>query len=197
MKNTDQHPATNTTPRSGLANTSILAIAVGALAAAILVWQLSGRAPNETAAIEGIQTFTNLKRDHSSSQQNYDQTPPVGGIHSEVWQNCGIYDTQIPLENAVHSLEHGAVWVTYQPDLADSEVQILRNLLRGKSHTLLAPYQYGALNKPVVAIAWGLKLELERANDPRLAQFVTRYANGPQAPEPGETCSGGTGTPIE
>jgi hypothetical protein len=196
MKKTNPFSAPKAT-RSGLATVSILAIGLGVIAVVILVWQLSRRSSSGSAAIDGVQTFSNLKRDHVPGRLTYDQKPPVGGVHDAVWQNCGIYDTQIPLENAVHSLEHGAVWVAYQPNLADAEVKILRDLVRGKSHTLLAPYQYGVLNKPVVAVAWGLKLELDRVDDPRLEQFVTRYANGSQAPEPGETCSGGTGTPIE
>jgi hypothetical protein len=35
------------------------------------------------------------------------------------------------------------------------------------------------------------------ANDPRIAQFIQKYAQGPQTPEPGAPCSGGTGTPAQ
>lgn len=147
--------------------------------------------------IEGVESFTNLARDHVTGSVSYPQTPPVGGKHSSVWQNCGIYDQPVPLETAVHSLEHGAVWIAYKPNLDDKDVQTLRALVRGRAYTLLAPYQYGALDHPVVAVAWGLRLPLERADDPRLAQFVNAYANGLQAPEPGAACVGGTGRPVE
>lgn len=42
---------------------------------------------------------------------------------------------------------------------------------------------------PASLIAW---TGLGSAADPRLAQFITAYAQGPQAPEPGASCSGGT-----
>lgn len=152
-------------------------------------------APGE---IQGIETFSNLARDHVEGNVSYPQIPPVGGKHSSIWQNCGIYDTQIRLENAVHSLEHGAAWIAYRPDLAQADVQKLRDLVRGKAYTLLAPYQFGVLDQPVIAVAWGVRLKLERADDSRLAQFVAKYANGPQTPEPGAPCNaGGTGRPSE
>jgi hypothetical protein len=94
----------------------------------------------------------------------------------------------------VHSLEHGAVWIAYRPDLPEAAVQTLRNLARGRTHVLVAPYP--DLPQPVVATAWGLQLPLEDAFDSRLPVFVSRYEKGPQTPEPGALCTGGTGTPI-
>ena len=78
--------------------------------------------------------------------------------------NCGIYDQPVPSENAVHSLEHGAVWVTYQPDLPQAEVDKLRQLVRGHSHLLLSPYP--DLPQPVVASGWGVQLQLPGAMIP-------------------------------
>jgi hypothetical protein len=146
------------------------------------------------AILDGVLTYTNLSRDHSEAPQTYAQTPPVGGVHSSVWQNCGIYDQPVQNEHAVHSLEHGAVWITYQPDLPQATVDQLRNLVRGHDHVLLSPYPN--LPKPVVASAWGLQLPLDDPADPRLSAFISRYESGPQTPEQGATCSGGIGTPI-
>jgi hypothetical protein len=151
---------------------------------------------NKEIEIKGIETFE-VTRGHKEGRLTYITTPPVGGEHSPNWQNCGIYDTQIALENAVHSLEHGALWVTYRPDLNPGDVQKLQDLLRGKPYTLLSPYQFGAMDKPVVAVAWGLRLQLESVDDPRLSLFVTKYANGPQSPERGGECTGGIGNPIQ
>jgi hypothetical protein len=111
-----------------------------------------------------------------------------------VWLNCGIYTTPVRNENAVHSLEHGAVWITYQPSLAPSAVQHLVSLVKGRAYVILAPYP--GLPAPIVASAWGLQLKLQTANDPRIAEFIQKYANGPQAPEPGGECTGGTGSPV-
>jgi hypothetical protein len=146
------------------------------------------------AVLDGVQTFSNLARDHSEAPQTYAQTPPVGGVHSSVWQNCGIYDQPIKNENGVHSLEHGAVWITYQPDLPQSAIDQLRGLARGHDHVLLSPYPN--LPKPIVISAWGLQMPLDALDAARLSAFVGRYESGPQTPEPGATCTGGIGTPI-
>jgi len=61
---------------------------------------------------------------------SYRQQPPVVGPHDAVWLNCGIYPTPVPSRNAGHSLEHGAVWVTYRPDLSATAISRLRSLVR-------------------------------------------------------------------
>ena len=43
---------------------------------------------------------------------SYEQDPPTNRGHSPSWQNCGFYSFPVQNENAVHSLEHGAVWTT-------------------------------------------------------------------------------------
>jgi len=143
--------------------------------------------------LQGIVTYSNLSRDHVNTKVTYPQNPPVGGAHSPVWQNCGIYSQPIANENGVHSLEHGAVWITYQPTLDTSSVEQLRSLVRGHNYALLTPYL--GLPSPVVISAWGVQLQVKSASDPRLASFVSKYEQGPQAPEPGSPCSGGLGTP--
>lgn len=148
----------------------------------------------QTADIADVQYFSGLTAEHTTGTVKYAQTPPVGGDHSDTPLNCGIYDQPVPNENAVHSLEHGAVWVTYQPDLPQAEVDKLRQLIRGHSHLLLSPYP--DLPLPVVASGWGVQLQLPGADDPRLARFLKKYEQGPQTPERGAECSGGTGKPI-
>ncbi len=119
--------------------------------------------------------------------------PPVGGDHDAIPQNCGVYAEPVVSANAVHSLEHGAVWITYQPDLDASQVDILTKLTRSEPYALLSPFP--ELAAPVVLTAWGEQLEVDDAADPRVATFVAKYAQGKQAPEPGAACSGGVGDP--
>jgi hypothetical protein len=166
------------------------------LAAALVVagglWAVLTKHSADT--ISGVQTFKGLSREHVQGSVDYPQTPPVGGNHNQVPLNCGVYTAPVPPENAVHSLEHGAVWVTYRPDLAAAEVALLTADASGKPYVILS--QYPNLPAPVVASAWGLQLKVSRASDPRIAKFISKYAQGPQAPEPGAPCSGGTGTPA-
>lgn len=149
---------------------------------------------NSTGDIRGVVTYSNLSRNHVTGTVNYPQVPPVGGNHNPVWLNCGIFTSPVANENAVHSMEHGAVWITYLPSLSSSAVQTLQNLVHGHSYVILSPYP--GLPDPVVISAWGVQLKVNSANDPRLAQFISKYEQGPQTPEPGSPCTGGTGTPL-
>ena len=140
--------------------------------------------------ISGVQTFTDLSATHVQQPVQYEQTPPVGGDHAGAWANCGTYTEPIPSELGVHSLEHGAVWITYSPDVPTEQVQRLTNLAGGNAYVLLSPFD-GLPEQPIVASAWGLQLPLETADDPRLEQFLVKYQQGEQTPEPGAPCTGG------
>lgn len=143
----------------------------------------------ENVTIEGVQVFPGLVASHTEQRVTYAQTPPAGGAHHPVWQTCGVYVEPLMNEHAVHSLEHGAVWITYQPDLAADQVKVLQDMTLRGSHRLVSPYP--GIDSPIIATAWGYQLRLTDANDPRLAQFVAKYEQGPQTLEPGATCSGG------
>jgi hypothetical protein len=131
---------------------------------------------------------------HTEGVVDYAQSPPVGGEHNPVWQNCGFYEEPVRDETAVHSLEHGAVWITYSPDLSQDEIERLRGLAQNQTYLLVSPYP--GLDYPVVASAWGKQLSLESAEDPELEQFISTYNQGPQTPEPGAACTGGVGQPV-
>ena len=141
-----------------------------------------------------VQRFDVDSRNHVQDRVEYPQTPPVGGEHNPVWQNCGFYSQPVVSELAVHSLEHGAVWITYRPDLPADQVATLRQLAR-RAYVLVSPWRGSPLPSPVVASAWGLQLKAETAGDPAIAAFVEAYAGGPQSPEPGAPCTGGFGSP--
>ena len=136
------------------------------------------------ALIEGVQTFEAVAG-HQEGTIPYPQVPPVGGIHNPIWQQCGFYDQPVPSERAVHSLEHGAIWITYRPDLPQAEVDGLAALARGRNLILVSRWESG-LPAPVVATGWGRQLRLESTSDPRLAQFIRLYAN--QGPEINGPC---------
>jgi hypothetical protein len=139
--------------------------------------------------IEGVETFEDLTANHVDTPVEYEQTPPVGGDHSPIWTNCAIYTEPVPNENTVHSMEHGAVWITYQPDLPQSEIDALTELVGDRTYVVMSPYE--GLESPIVASAWGLQLSLDSADDERLVAFLAKYVQGEQTPEPGAACSGG------
>lgn len=171
---------------------AIVVVVVGIIVFATL--QTVNERNQRVLPINGIQIFSDLTAGHVTAPVLYDPVPPVGGDHRAVWLNCGVYDQPVENELAVHSLEHGAVWVTYQPDLSADAVAALRNLVRGREYVILSPYV--GLPAPVVASAWGLQLRLDDPTDERLSRFLVKYMQGPQTPEPGAACFGGTGAPI-
>ena len=140
--------------------------------------------------IDGVQSFDGLSRNHTSSEVAYPQNPPVGGDHAPQLVNCGIYTDPVNTGEALHSLEHGAVWVTYRPDLPQQQIDALAKEAASHPYELLSPYP--DLPSPVVASAWGKQLKLDSADDPRLPVFLQAYLQGPQTPEPGAPCSGGS-----
>ncbi len=141
--------------------------------------------------IEGVQEFEGLSSEHVDVSVDYPESPPVGGDHSPAWLNCGVYTEPVPEENVVHSLEHGAVWLTYQPDLDQEQINTLDEFTANENYVVVSPYE--DQESPVVATAWGLQLELDSADDPRLEVFIEKYVQGPQTPEPGASCFGGVG----
>ena len=148
----------------------------------------SASAPASTTttrpAIEGVQTFL-VDAGHSLGPVTYPHVPPVGGIHNPVTMPCTFYDQPVPNERAVHSLEHGAIWITYRPDVPAADVEMLAALARSRNDVLVSPWPEG-LPSPIVASAWGRQLQLQSVNDPRLPEFVRLYAN--QGPEINARC---------
>lgn len=159
--------------------------------------------PSGPAGPEGTRQVALLPAVHVSQDQSvdYSVTPPAGGDHfGDIWQNCGIYDEPLTDEYVVHSMEHGAVWVTYRPDLPADEVEQLQGIARdgyagSQRYIVLSPYE--GLEEDVVASAWGRQLRLDDVNDPRLTEFLESFAGGPQSPEPGASCSESEGAPLD
>jgi hypothetical protein len=118
--------------------------------------------------------------------------PPTGGVHRPTWQNCGIYAEPVAAEYAVHSMEHGAVWITYDPELPGSDVAALQDMARGQSYLILSPYP--DQDTELVLTAWDVQLQLDSITDDRIDQFIERYrrTRGPES----AACSGGVGNPI-
>jgi hypothetical protein len=141
----------------------------------------------EATPIAGVETFDVASADHTTEDFDYPQDPPAGGPHDPSWQKCQVYDAPIRAEHAVHSQEHGAVWITYQPDLPEDDVETLAAYAEDEPHVLISPYP--DLEDPVVASAWGAQLRLDGADDPRLQAFIDRYAGN--GPERGASCSSG------
>ena len=148
------------------------------------------------AAIEGIVNYRNnpdktiTSREHKTGSLTYATNPPVGGDHNPRWQNCNgdVYTAPIPKEHAVHSLEHGAVWVTYKQGLPADQVDKLKSKVEGQDYMLMSPI--AGLDRNVSLQAWGYQLKLDSADDSRIDDFI-RALRLNAAVEPGAACSSG------
>lgn len=178
--------------RIGIASAIVGGTAVLGLITTFIVTGARSGQP-EDIAIPGLQEFPGITANHVDPntvdyEAAYGMHPPAGGDHSQFWLNCGVYTEPQPDENAVHSLEHGAVWVTYDPDsTSEADVAALRGAIPN-TYTILSPYP--GLPSPVVASAWGAQVALDGADDERLGQFIDAYWKSPSAPEPGASCTG-------
>lgn len=149
----------------------------------------------QPADLSAVVVYGELPVDHVRGDVDYDVTPPVGGPHADRWLACGVYDVEVPDENAVHALEHGTVWITYEPGLDEGDVDRLAGALPDEG--ILSPYD--GLPGPVVVTVWGRQLVLDGADDERLGLFLTEYGDGHTAPEALASCHGGvdvTGAPT-
>ncbi len=143
------------------------------------------------AEVDGVETFENTAG-HVEGAVTYEQTPPAGGEHNPYWLNCGVYSEVVPNENAVHSLEHGAVWVTYDPSLSDDDLTALKEKLPS-TYVILSPFE--DLPSPVVVSAWNAQLKADGVDDARIADFFEEYWRSDEVPEPGASCSGAVDGP--
>ncbi|MER6599077.1 DUF3105 domain-containing protein [Streptomyces rubiginosohelvolus] len=143
------------------------------------------------APVKGEKTFKDLGRNHVTTPVSYKMSPAAGGDHDPAWMNCNgdVYDEEVSETSAVHSLEHGAVWVTYTDKATSKDVKALNEKVKSTPYTLMSPY--AKQSSPISVSAWGKQLNVDSSSDPRLQRFLDKYVQGKQTPEPGATCSGG------
>ncbi|HYN94435.1 MAG TPA: DUF3105 domain-containing protein [Pilimelia sp.] len=183
--------------------------AVGLLAVGIIgyggwaVYQGARSWQDRAADIDGVVNYRETKPDlmaagkHQAGKVQYTVSPPVAGPHNNKWQNCtgNVYTEPIASEHAVHSLEHGAVWVTYKPDLPKDQVAALAKRVEGEEKTFMSPYE--GLDQPISLQAWGYQLKVQDAGDERIDQFIKALRVNASVEGPTALCSEGitaTGT---
>jgi hypothetical protein len=181
----------------------VILLAVGIIGGAVFYsWQGSRPWEQRAADISGIVNYRKSQPDlvkpaqHKAGVIAYTIKPPVAGEHNPQIQNCmgDIYDAPIANEHAVHSLEHGAVWLTYKLGMPADQVATLADKIRNKPYTLMSPVE--GLDANVSLQAWGYQLKVDKVDDPRIDDFIKTLSLNATV-EPGVACSGGitaTGT---
>ncbi|GAA3304865.1 MULTISPECIES: DUF3105 domain-containing protein [Dactylosporangium] len=146
--------------------------------------------------ISGIQDYYKIdkamvgQREHVWGPQTYKVNPPVAGNHNANWQRClgDVYTAPIASEHALHSMEHGAVWITYNPSLPADQVEKLAKRVRGNDYMLMSPFE--KLDKPISLQAWGFQLKVDNADDSRIDEFIKALRQNASL-EAGTPCSSG------
>ena len=96
----------------------------------------------------------------SGQPYHYKDTPATSGYHdpSPLPPTPKVYDTQPQETRAVHSLEHGAVFIYYLPEanggLPQDVVDRLADIARGDKATFLAPYPTLTPETALTLTAW-------------------------------------------
>ena len=178
----------------------VVLIAVGIIGYGVFA-SVKGTRPweDQLAEVNGVVNYRAEKnpkiddRTHKEGPQQYVTNPPVGGAHNPTWQNCtgDVYTEPIANEHAVHSLEHGAVWLTYKQGLGADQVAKLQEKVEGKDYAMMSPV--ANLDKNVSVQAWGYQLKVDDAGDSRIDDFI-RIARAKASVEPGAVCSNGNTT---
>ncbi|MFI2639837.1 DUF3105 domain-containing protein [Streptomyces sp. NPDC018610] len=152
----------------------------------------AGGAGHFTTGADGVRTWQGaLSRNHTTAPVTYPMEPPVGGDHDPVWQNCDgdVYTEPVRDEHAVHALEHGAVWVTYNGRASEADVAALAAKVRRTPYTLMSPV--ADQKDPIMLSAWAHQRSVRSAKDPDVDKFLAEFVQGSQTPEPGAACTGG------
>jgi Protein of unknown function (DUF3105) len=142
---------------------------------------------------EGIEVYPATTNRSVKVPIEYERQPPTNGDHAPIWLNCGFYEKPVQNRFAVHSMDHGVVWITYRPDLPPGQVDELRSYGE-ENYVIVSPYS--GQDAPVIATSWRVQLGLDGAGDPRLRKFVDGFRVSEIAPLSGNRCVGGVGRPA-
>jgi hypothetical protein len=137
----------------------------------------------------GTKSYDYLNGQHTLDAVSYTESPAVGGPHKPQWQACDAYQLPIDEMLAVHSLEHGAVWLTYRQDLPADKIKVLESYALRSTFILISPYP--GQGEDVVASAWNHQLRIPTFDEALIEHFVEAMVQGPQTPEPGAPCREG------
>jgi hypothetical protein len=162
--------------------------------AALAKWKPSEENKDPSKAIPGIvvqdPAYPAGKHVTPDKRVAYDKWPPFGGPHDQSWADCmgTVYEKPVRTENMVHGLEHGAVWIAYNPDqVKDDALTKLKAKAEGQQFTMLSPFP--GLDKPISLQSWSHQLKVESADDERIDQFISSLRRNQYTyPEVGASC---------
>ncbi len=160
--------------------------------AAVAPFTPSEQNQDPSRQIDGVVETSYEAASHVSPEQRvaYEQSPPSGGPHDGIWADCTgtVYERAVRTENMVHPLEHGAMWISYDPErISGDGLRALEDRVRDRDYTMLSPYP--GQDAPVSLQSWEHQLKVDGPGDPRIDQFIRALRlNQYTYPEVGATC---------
>jgi hypothetical protein len=108
--------------------------------------------------------------------------PPAGGPHFVNQLPGGIYDAPVEDGRAIHSLEHGLIWITYRPDqISADQLKALTDIAGDRRRdVILSPRPQN--RDLVVLTSWGRRQIVEPTDSKAIKDFISSNLN--RSPEP-------------
>ncbi len=162
---------------------AVIVILIGGLW--LLTVQSSKEQTNLAKPLMGDE-ISDLGRGHipDGTQLQFDSNPPTSGQHYDKWITRGIYDKPQPDGNLVHSLEHGAVILSYKVDLPNEDVEKIKSVFSSVSVSKKIMVPRDNLDVPVALTSWGrlLKLQtIDATSEAKIKEFMeTNEDRGPE-----------------
>ena len=108
-------------------------------------------------------------------------TPPTSGSHFGQVASAGLRDEEIPDGHLIHNLEHGDIWISYNPRISGDTINQLKQFLDGK--VVITPRSEN--EQDIALAAWGRldSFNLDESGLPveRIEDFIKRYKlTGPE-----------------
>jgi hypothetical protein len=155
-----------------------------------------GAAPDEIGG-HTIEHFSTAgANQHTDGTVDYSMTPPVSGEHAGSPAPCGIHATQIQNELMVHTLEHGAIGLLYDPTLDLEQIRTLEGIAGSfDDHTFSAPYE--GMETPISVVAWAQNMRLDSVDEAAINEFIDTFRTGGDAPEPQNECPNTQNSPFQ
>ncbi|MEX0827007.1 MAG: DUF3105 domain-containing protein [Acidimicrobiia bacterium] len=165
----------------------IMGVGIVAILVGIVIYisaDVSGNPQGVAEPPPGTEVFVIEEFAHTVEPVTYAQNPPVGGPHHPEWLACRVYTAPVRNENAVHAMEHGAIWIAYDPDLDEGDIDDLEGFGR-RREVIVSPYP--GMDSAVAVSAWGRQLKLDSVDTDLIDQFYRAFQDR-TAPETAASC---------
>ena len=128
-----------------------------------------------------VQEFPIEGREHISRRPvvAYNTNPPTSGNHLAEAESWGVNDQEIEDKAAVHSLEHGGIWISYK-DVDEETVKALNELGRENPQSVVVSPR-AANDTPIAVVSWGRMMKLDKLDKALIQKYIETYIN--QGPE--------------